>query len=54
MEGAPGASGVTHARERFPTTDWRRWTFTAEEFGFGCQLVIRFTIDPAGESIRLP
>ena len=26
---------IRRARERFPTTDWSRWTFTAEEFGFG-------------------
>lgn len=45
---------IRRARERFPTTDWSRWTFTAEEFGFGRKLVLRFAIDLAGEPLRLP
>jgi len=44
---------MARARERCATTDWSRWTFTAEEFGFGRQLVIRFAVDSTGEPIRL-
>jgi len=45
---------IRRARERFPTTDWSRWTFTAEEFGFGRRLVLQFTVDTAGEPLRSP
>lgn len=44
---------IARAREKYPATDWGRWTFTAEEFGFDRNLVIRFAIDSAGEPIRM-
>jgi hypothetical protein len=43
---------VRDALDRYQITDWSLWTFTAEEFGFGRQRLLRFLIDPDGEPIR--
>jgi hypothetical protein len=44
---------IHRGRVRFPTTDWSRWSFTAEEVGSGRELVLRFTVDSSGAPDRV-
>ncbi len=49
-----GRLAIQRARERYPATDWSQWTFSAEEFGFGRQLTVHYTVDARGEPVQAP
>ncbi len=44
---------IQAARKRYGITDWRNWSFTAEEFGFGRQRILHFAVDTAGAPMRI-